>query len=121
MSVIRAAVGVDASKTEDGVRIYKTGGERAVNEADAENVHMASYLFDGYTRMGEALQVGFPADCSTFSAMDAFTVAVCTTTSSDGSECALWLPPQDVFVVCVVLCVSFLLYVRKYVLLKFMS
>ena len=76
--VLRAAVGVGVSTNEDGVRIYKIGGERTVTEADAEHFHMASYLFDGNTLLGEALRVGFTADCSTCSASDTLTVAAYT-------------------------------------------
>ena len=75
LSVLRSVVGLGLAKNQDGVRIYKTGGPMCVTEGDAEKQHMASYLFDGDLRMGQSLQVGFTADCSTCSGRDTLTRA----------------------------------------------
>ena len=66
-----------------------------MTEADAEKAHMASYLYNLTKRMGASLQMGFTADCSTCSARDTLTVGAFTRFASDGSECAGWLPNQD--------------------------
>ena len=95
LSVLRSVVGVGVSTNDDGVRIYKTGCNKTTTEADAEKVHMASYLHSGNSRMGQSLQVSLTADCSTCSARETLTVAVYTRTASDGSEFAMWLPLQD--------------------------
>lgn len=95
LSVLRSVVGVGLALNEDGVRIYKTGAPRATSQADAEKQVMASYLFDGNRRMGQSLQVGFTADCSTCSGRDTLTVGAFTKLSAtDKLECALWLPPR---------------------------
>ena len=95
LSVLRSVVGVGLALNEDGVRIYKTGAPRCMSQADAEKQVMASYLFDGNRRMGQSLQVGFTADCSTCSGRDTLTVGAFTKFSAtDKLECALWLPPQ---------------------------
>ena len=95
LSVLRSVVGVGFALNEDGVRIYKIGAPRCMSQADAEKHVMASYLFDGNRRMGQSLQVGFTADCSTCSGRDTLTVGAFTKFSAtDKLECALWLPPQ---------------------------
>ena len=95
LTTLRAVVGTGLATNEDGVRIYKTGGKRCVSEADAEKQTMASYLYDGNSRMGQPLQVGFTADCSTCSGRDTLSVGAYTKFShSDNPECAMWMPCQ---------------------------
>ena len=95
LSVLRFVVGVGITKNDDGVRIYKTGCERTVTEADAEKMHMANYLHNGNAQIGSSLQVSITAYCSTVKARDTLTVGAWAKTASDGAECAMWLPSQD--------------------------